>query len=63
MITDIDFLTKNTMSRTFAYARVSTIEQETENQIAEIKAAGFALEQQRTIAEMNFVPFSGHFAY
>ena len=33
------------MSRTFAYARVSTIEQETENQIAEIKAAGFAVER------------------
>lgn len=39
------------MSRTFAYARVSTIEQATENQIAEIKAAGFAVEQHRTIAE------------
>lgn len=39
------------MSRTFAYARVSSIEQETENQIAEIKAAGFAVEQHRTIAE------------
>jgi putative DNA-invertase from lambdoid prophage Rac len=51
MITDTDFLTKNTMSRTFAYARVSTIEQETENQIAEIKVAGFAVEQHRTIAE------------
>ena len=48
---DTDLLTKNTMSRTFAYARVSTIEQETENQIAEIKAAGFAVEQHRTIAE------------
>jgi len=48
---DTDFLTKNTMSRTFAYARVSTIEQETENQIAEIKSAGFAVEQHRTIAE------------
>jgi len=39
------------MSRTFAYARVSTIEQETKNQIAQIKAAGFAVEQHRTIAE------------
>ena len=39
------------MSRTFAYARVSTIEQETENQIAEIKAAGFAVEHHRTISE------------
>jgi putative DNA-invertase from lambdoid prophage Rac len=39
------------MSRTFAYARVSTVEQETQNQIAEIKAAGFAVEQHRIIAE------------
>lgn len=39
------------MSRTFAYARVSTVEQETENQITEIKAAGFAVDQHRTIAE------------
>jgi putative DNA-invertase from lambdoid prophage Rac len=39
------------MSRTFAYARVSTIEQETQNQIAEIKAAGFAVEQHRIMAE------------
>lgn len=39
------------MSRTFAYARVSTIEQETENQSAEIKVAGFAVEQHHTIAE------------
>lgn len=39
------------MSRTFAYARVSTIEQETQNQIAEIKAAGFSVEQHRIIAE------------
>ena len=39
------------MSRTFAYVRVSTIEQETQNQIAEIKAAGFVVEQHRTIAE------------
>jgi hypothetical protein len=39
------------MSRTFAYARFPTIEQETQNQIAEIKAAGFAVEQRHTIAE------------
>ena len=39
------------MSRTFAYARVSTVEQETQNQIAEIKAAGFAVEPHRIIAE------------
>ncbi len=39
------------MSRTFAYARVSTIEQEPENQIREIKAAGFAIEPHRMITE------------
>lgn len=39
------------MSRTFAYARVSTIEQEPENQIGEIKAAGFAIEPHRIITE------------
>ena len=39
------------MSRIFAYARVSTIEQDTQNQIAEIKAAGFAVKQHRIIAE------------
>jgi len=39
------------MSRTFAYARVSTINQETQNQIAEIAAAGFKVEPHRIIAE------------
>lgn len=39
------------MSRIFAYARVSTIEQDTQNQIAEIKAAGFSVKQHRIIAE------------
>ena len=39
------------MSRTFAYARVSTIEQETENQIMEIEAAGFKVEQHRIVTE------------
>lgn len=39
------------MSRTFAYARVSTIDQETQNQIAEIEAAGFRVEPHRIIAE------------
>jgi putative DNA-invertase from lambdoid prophage Rac len=39
------------MSRVFAYARVSTIEQTTENQLREIKAAGFNIEAKRTIAE------------
>lgn len=39
------------MSRTFAYCRVSTIDQTTENQIGEIVAAGFAVEPKRVIAE------------
>ena len=39
------------MPRTFAYARVSTIQQETENQIKEIEAAGFVIEEHRIITE------------
>lgn len=39
------------MSRTFAYVRVSTIDQETQNQVAEIEAAGFKVEPHRIIAE------------
>lgn len=39
------------MSRTFAYARVSTIDQETQNQIAEIATAGFKVEPHRIITE------------
>lgn len=39
------------MSRTFAYARVSTIEQTPNNQIQEIKAAGFNIEPHRIITE------------
>lgn len=39
------------MSRTFAYCRVSTTGQTTENQIQEIKAAGFDLQPQRAIEE------------
>jgi putative DNA-invertase from lambdoid prophage Rac len=39
------------MSRIFAYARVSTMQQETENQIQEIKNAGFAIESHRVITE------------
>jgi putative DNA-invertase from lambdoid prophage Rac len=39
------------MPRTFAYARVSTIQQETENQIREIEAAGFTIEPHRIITE------------
>ena len=39
------------MTRVFAYCRVSTSEQTTDNQIHEIKAAGFDIEQRRTVSE------------
>ena len=39
------------MSRVFAYCRVSTTDQNTQNQIIEIKAAGFAIETHRLIEE------------
>lgn len=39
------------MSRVFAYCRVSTLEQNTENQRREIEAAGFAVKPQRLIEE------------
>ena len=40
------------MSRNFAYVRISTIEQEIENQIQEIKAAGFNIEPHRIIKDI-----------
>ena len=39
------------MSRTFIYARVSTTDQNTENQIREIEAAGFLVNQRRIVTE------------
>lgn len=39
------------MSRVFAYCRVSTSDQTTENQVQEIAGAGFSVTPQRTIAE------------
>lgn len=39
------------MARTFAYVRVSTADQTTENQIREIASAGFAVEPHRTVSE------------
>jgi putative DNA-invertase from lambdoid prophage Rac len=39
------------MSRVFAYCRVSTTDQTTQNQIIEIKAAGFTIEARRLIEE------------
>jgi putative DNA-invertase from lambdoid prophage Rac len=39
------------MPRTFAYVRVSTVGQTTENQLHEIEAAGFTVEPRRIISE------------
>lgn len=39
------------MSRTFAYARVSTTDQTPANQLREIEAAGFVVDKRRVIAE------------
>jgi putative DNA-invertase from lambdoid prophage Rac len=40
------------MPRTFAYVRVSTSGQTTENQVREIEAAGFAIEKRRVVSEL-----------
>ena len=39
------------MSRIFAYTRVSTIEQETANQLLEIKSVGYTIEAHRYVEE------------
>jgi putative DNA-invertase from lambdoid prophage Rac len=39
------------MARTFAYCRVSTSDQTTENQVREIQCAGFAVEPKRVVEE------------
>ena len=39
------------MARTFAYCRVSTADQTTDNQIKEIEGAGFSVEPKRIITE------------
>ena len=39
------------MSRVFAYCRVSTTDQTTENQVLEIAAAGFAVDARRIVSE------------
>jgi len=39
------------VARTFAYCRVSTLDQSTDNQVREIESAGFAVEPKRVIAE------------
>jgi len=39
------------MSRTFAYCRVSTADQTTDNQVREIEGAGFAVDPRRVVTE------------
>lgn len=39
------------MSRTFAYCRVSTADQTTDNQVSEIEAAGFTVDPKRVVTE------------
>lgn len=39
------------MARTFAYCRVSTADQTTDNQLREIEAAGFTVEPKRAVSE------------
>ncbi|WP_449412396.1 recombinase family protein [Pandoraea soli] len=39
------------MTRIFAYCRVSTADQTTDNQVQEVEAAGFAVTKQRVICE------------
>ena len=39
------------MPRTFAYLRVSTTSQTTDNQLQEVKAAGFKVEPRRVVTE------------
>jgi len=39
------------VSRTFAYCRVSTADQTTDNQVREIEAAGFAVDPKRVVTE------------
>ena len=39
------------MARTFAYCRVSTADQTTDNQVREIEAAGFSLDPKRVVTE------------
>ena len=47
------------MSRTFAYARVSALGQTIDNQVQEIRTAGFAIEPSRVVAETVCICGSG----
>ncbi|EPS1221973.1 recombinase family protein [Burkholderia cenocepacia] len=48
------------MSRTFAYARVSTTDQTAANQLREIEAAGFSVDKRRVITESISGSVSAH---
>ncbi|MGV4689169.1 recombinase family protein [Burkholderia pseudomallei] len=48
------------MSRTFAYARVSTTDQTAANQLREIEAAGFSVDKRRVVAESISGSVSAH---
>jgi putative DNA-invertase from lambdoid prophage Rac len=50
-IPDTAFGQETAMARGFAYCRVSTAGQTTENQVREIEAAGFAVEPHRIVTE------------
>lgn len=52
MIPFIDTNQGNVMSRTFAYCRVSTSEQTTENQIIAIRQAGYDVLENRVVSEI-----------
>jgi len=52
MIPFIDTKRENIMGRTFAYCRVSTSEQTTENQILAIRQAGFNVLDSRIVSEV-----------
>ncbi len=49
--TDTVFEQESAMPRTFAYVRVSTTGQTTENQVREIEAAGFKVDDHRVVSE------------
>ncbi|WJN75570.1 Serine recombinase, PinQ/PinR-type [Burkholderia anthina] len=49
--TPISYSPKCPMSRTFAYARVSTTDQTAANQLREIEAAGFHVDKRRVVME------------
>lgn len=48
------------MSRTFAYARVSTADQAAANQLCEIEAAGFSVDKRRVVTESISGSVSAH---